>query len=137
MLAGALCLLLFQAGFASFEFCLEKYGNLILADGILWRLNYFTSVRSRLTSAYNNNGRHLRGFGVALRSRLQPGAQFVSLSTLSCEFFDCEIFGTSQKSQVSIFTCCAKCDMRWRNGTPTLCYLMLLPQSFPYCPCHH
>ena len=45
----------FQAGFASFEFCLEKYGNLILADGILWRLNYFTSVRSRLTSAYNNN----------------------------------------------------------------------------------
>jgi len=34
---------------------LEKYGNLILADGILWRLNYFTSVRSRLTSAYNNN----------------------------------------------------------------------------------
>ena len=56
MLAGALCLLLFfQAGFASFEFCLEKYGNLILADGILWRLNYFTSVRSRLTSAYNNN----------------------------------------------------------------------------------
>ena len=46
---------LFQAGFASFEFCLEKYGNLILADGILWRLNYFTSVRSRLTSAYNNN----------------------------------------------------------------------------------
>ena len=49
---------------------------------------------------------HLRGFGVALRSRLQPGAQFVSLSTLSCEFFDCEILGTSQKSQVSIFTCC-------------------------------
>jgi hypothetical protein len=50
---------LFQAGFASFEFCLEKYGNLILADGILWRLNYFTSVRSRLTSAYNNNNERL------------------------------------------------------------------------------
>jgi hypothetical protein len=50
---------LFQAGFASFEFCLEKYGNLILADGILWRLNYFTSVRSRLTSAYNNNNHSL------------------------------------------------------------------------------
>ena len=46
---------------------------------------------------------HLRGFGAALRNRLQPGAQFVSLSTLSCEFFDCEILRTSQKIQVSIF----------------------------------
>ena len=53
---------LFQAGFASFEFCLEKYGNLILADGILWRLNYFTSVRSRLTSAYNNNNNYNNAF---------------------------------------------------------------------------
>ena len=68
MLAGALCLLLFfQAGFASFEFCLEKYGNLILADGILWRLNYFTSVRSRLTSAYNNNKNAFRKDLVLLR----------------------------------------------------------------------
>jgi hypothetical protein len=48
---------------------------------------------------------HLRGFGVALRNRLQPGAQFVSLSILSCEFFDCEILRTSQKFQVSIFKC--------------------------------
>ena len=69
---------LFQAGFASFEFCLEKYGNLILADGILWRLNYFTSVRSRLTSAYNNNNnnnneRLSKGFGAASRKPLpQP-----------------------------------------------------------------
>ena len=28
----------------------------------------------------------------------------------------------------------AKCDMRWRNGTPTLCYLMLLPQIFAMLP---
>ena len=42
-------------GHALHEFYLEKCGNLILAFGILWRLNYFISVRSRLTSAHNNN----------------------------------------------------------------------------------
>ena len=42
-----------------FRVCLEKYENLNLAVDILWRVNYFTLVRSRLTSAHihihNNN----------------------------------------------------------------------------------
>ena len=45
----------FLGRFRFFWVLLGEVGNLILADGILWRLNYFTSVRSRLTSAYNNN----------------------------------------------------------------------------------
>ena len=51
-------LLVLDSAGTPFVFFLEKYGNLILADGILWRLNYFTSVRSRLTSAYNNNNKN-------------------------------------------------------------------------------
>ena len=79
----------------------------------LWRpkaaLQPLTSVGpgcGSVTIAQQQQRRHhLRGFGVALRNRLQPGAQFVSLSILSCEFFDCEILRTSQKFQVSIFKC--------------------------------
>ena len=82
---------------------------------------------------------HLRGFGVALRSRSQPGAQFVSLSTLSCEFFDCEILGTSQKFQVSLNLHMLWLNVTWGGGTghqlfATWC---CCHRSWPCCPCHH
>ena len=112
----------------------------------LWRPKAASSHSPRWAQAVaalqmpNNNNRrhHLRGFGVALRNRLQPGAQFVSLSILSCEFFDCEILRTSQKIS-GLNLQMLWLNVTWGGGTghqlfATWC---CCHRSLPCCPCHH